>query len=100
MSDKDDMVEKMHSTFALMLLSESELTQLLNSIALLQVELKGIPLPDDKLAGAITSTQKVLNLWKRIVERIFTVKQAKDANVQLGNWDNEGGRVERSLYPL
>lgn len=76
---------------ALMQLSEPELTRLLYSIVVLQVELQSIPSQDSKLLEAITSTQKLLNLWKGIVERTVAVKQVKDSTALLGDWANEGG---------
>ena len=77
-------------------LSEPELLRLLKSVKALRKELKLILPSDDEVNEAVIAPQNLLKIWSDELERIVTVKQAKEINRRLHNWDNEGGAVDHA----
>jgi hypothetical protein len=90
------LVENQQLSAVLTQKSEADLKRLLNSIETLQIDLSRLVplLSEAELVEVVTATQGLLKILNDEISVVFAVKQAKDSQGRLQNWDNEGGRVD------
>lgn len=84
---------------ALSQLSEPELVRLMERVKALRKVFRLIRPCPSKSTGAVTAMQTGLKIWSDELDRSLKVKQAKDTNRGLRNWDNEGGAVDHVPKP-
>ncbi len=77
-------------------LSEHKLIRLFKSVEVLREELQLIRSLNGEPVEAVIATQDVLKIWSDELNQILVVKQTKESNRPLRNWDNEGGAVDHA----
>jgi hypothetical protein len=92
---ENNLLEDEQFDAALGLRSEAELTDLLRNIDTLHADLDTITIPDGEPVEAVIDVQSRLNIWTDKITRTLSLRQVKDTDDDLHNWDNEGGTVQQ-----
>ena len=90
-----NLLEDQQFDAALGLRSEADLTDLLRNIETLHVDLDTLTIPDGEPIEAVIDVQSRLNIWTDKITRTLSLRQVKDTDDDLHNWDNEGGTVQQ-----